>query len=100
MPWATSRDGSRDRRECRSFSVLAAHTNLDVEVAKFEIKNSSCGDVHKFIVCEEQALLAAQKIVGGPGIPFADRLCAELSQSRASGSNGLSFLLVQARRVI
>jgi hypothetical protein len=45
-------------------------------------------------------LLAAHEIVGGPGVPLTNRLCAELAQTRASGSNGLSFLLVHLSRTI
>jgi hypothetical protein len=38
----------RERRECRGFSILAAHANLDIEVAESKIKNLIRGDVHKF----------------------------------------------------
>ena len=37
----------RDRRDNRGLSLLAAHANLDIEVAESKVKNSSCGDVHK-----------------------------------------------------
>jgi hypothetical protein len=82
------------------FFRLAAHANLDIGVAKSKIKNPSCGDVHKFRCLWRAGIASCHEIVCRPGILFANRLCVELAQTRASGSNGLPFFLIQASRAI